>query len=73
MLETGTTQVIGERVGIPLARCAKALAVLKQAALIERTGQYWSASTDVWRQVAPRRYLVEAGLLLRSDGYYWRP
>lgn len=127
VLETGTTQEIGERVGIPPAQCAKALAVLKQVALVEKAGQSWSAGTEVWRQVAPRRaqpprpatipakqgkrqaflvslvprfsvgqrypecevnqilgevhpdfaalrrYLVEAGLLLRADGYYWRP
>ncbi|KNE83150.1 hypothetical protein ADZ36_07095 [Streptomyces fradiae] len=54
-LRADTTARIAERVGIAPVPCAKALAVLEQAALVERTGQVWSPVTEVWRRIAPRR------------------
>jgi predicted O-methyltransferase YrrM len=55
VLQADTTQGIAERLGMTPGRCAKSLAALEQAGLIERDDKLWSAANEVWRHAAPRR------------------
>lgn len=53
LVQPGTTRQLAERTGLAASRCAKALAALKQAALVEKAdAENWTASTEVWRGIA---------------------
>lgn len=55
VLDAATTQQISQSLALTPARCAKALTTLHAAGLLQRTEQTWSATSDIWRGIAPRR------------------